>query len=347
MSEAIDDHDDQEILKSLNDRMFLQEHMVDGKVRAAAHKGYGDMYLFHIEQFVKKIESGQGEFTLNKSYYRDINDWLGRYSDLYHYSPRVEVFYEACKDIRLMQNDSETVASTDSKWSMNLLRTLTDDIRARCQSHEFRGKERFRKINAQRREQQALAAEEALFTLKSRWLVLSLTLGFKKEFRDGITLQMLQRYRNRLFASRRYNTLMSGIEWFAWKIEQGQDTGLHLHVILFYSTEHNHDEYLAKRIGEYWSDQITDGKGDYWNSNQAWLKPRYANYGHGIGVGQINWNDAQKRESLRKNLVYLTKAEQYLMIKDTKGIRTFDMARVPKRIKAGRPRIVGQSLTIE
>jgi hypothetical protein len=111
-----------------------------------------------------------------------------------------------------------------------------------------------------------------------------------------------------------------------------------LHAILFYSANHNHDENIAEKISAYWCNEITDGKGACWNSNRSWLKHRYAEHGHGVGVGQIDWDDSEMREALRKNLIYLAKADQYLMIRGTGGVRTFDMSRMPKRIKSGRPR---------
>lgn len=61
--------------------------------------------------------------------------------------------------------------------------------------------------------------------------------------------------------------------------------------------------------------------------------------GHGIGVGQIDWWDTEKREALRKNLIYLAKAEQYLLSWSTERIHTFGMGKVPKKVKVGRPRI--------
>lgn len=61
--------------------------------------------------------------------------------------------------------------------------------------------------------------------------------------------------------------------------------------------------------------------------------------GHGIGVGQIDWCDREKRKALRKNLIYLAKAEQYLLSWSTERIHAFGMAKTPKKVKAGRPRI--------
>lgn len=92
---------------------------------------------------------------------------------------------------------------------------------------------------------------------------------------------------------------------------------------------------------------MTEGKGAYWNSNQAWLKRRYEKRGHGIGVGQINWDDTEKRQALRVNLVYLAKAEQHLMIQGPESVRTFDMGQVPKKIKSGRPRGDADAITTD
>ncbi|KAE8758440.1 response regulator [Paraburkholderia madseniana] len=95
---------------------------------------------------------------------------------------------------------------------------------------------------------------------------------------------------------------MPGIRNYVLAIEQGEDTGLHLHVILYYSAKHRRDVSLAQRIGEYWADVVTGGKGDYWNSNAR--KAFHARHGQGIGAGQIDRKDTAKRESLRKNLLY-------------------------------------------
>jgi len=45
------------------------------------------------------------------------------------------------------------------------------------------------------------------------------------------------------------------------------------------------------------------------------------------------------RESLRVNLKYLVKAEQYFQIKAEGKVRTFDMSDVPKKLKSGCPRV--------
>ncbi|MEX3930362.1 hypothetical protein AB4Y32_00860 [Paraburkholderia phymatum] len=343
--------------------MNLEETDVDGKRKTIIHKGYASRHLFNIEKFVQSIETGRGGFVeeitrysrvkkihelfLGKRYYRYVNDWLQRYSEVHRYSARVDAFYDVCNELGLIGQrtfwfgEPGDLARADGVRYMDVFNMLIELIRVRCQSREFKERERLRKMNARRNEQRVLGLEEAMFSLetgRSRWLVLSLTLRYKPKFRRWITLETIQEHRERFFAARRFNKLMSGIKNYVWAIEQGEDTGLHLHVILFYSADHNRDEYIGQQIGEYWADVVTEGKGDYWNSNAQWLKKSYKKK-RGVGVGQINWNDAEKRKTLRENLVYLAKAEQYVMITGAERIRTFDMGQVPKKMKAGRPRV--------
>lgn len=365
MYEIIEDQEDLEVIARLDERLNLEETDVDGKRKTIIHKGYASRHLFDIEKFVKAIQRGwKGGFVeetsrynrittirelyLGKNYYRSLNDWIERYSSLYRYSARVDVFYDVCKTMGLIGQynfsfkEPGEVARADGARYMDAFNMLIEEISVRCQSREFRERERLRLLNAKRNVENVLAMEKAMFsadTGRSRWLVLSLTLRYKPTYRRWITPEIIQQHRERFFAARRFNKLMSGIGNYVWAIEQGEDTGLHLHVILFYSGDHNHDEFIAKQIGEYWVDVVTEGKGDCWNSNQGWLKKSYENRGHGVGVGQIDWNDTKKREALRKNLVYLAKAEQYLMSWSVERIRTFDMGQEPKKLKAGRPRV--------
>lgn len=363
MYEINEDQEALEVIVRLDERMNLEQTDVQGKRTTIIHKGYGARHLFHIEKFVRDIEKGwKGgfidetsryskvkkirELRLGKCYYRLASDWLERYSDLYCYSARVEVFYDVCKEFELIGKypfcfgePGEMVA--DGLRYMHLFNMLIDEIRARCQTREFKERERQRELNAEQNKQNVLAMEDEMFspeTGRSRWLILSLTLGYKPKFRRWITPQTVQQHRDRLFDARRFNKLISGIKNYVWAIEQGEDTGLHMHVILFYSADHNHDEFIAKRIGDYWENVVTEGRGDYWNSNEAWLKARYK-YRHGVGVGQINWNETEKREALRKLLAYLAKAEQYLMLKAAEGMHTFGMGRAPTKVKSGRPRV--------
>ncbi|MBP0635905.1 inovirus-type Gp2 protein [Cupriavidus sp. AcVe19-6a] len=359
MSQKTEDREMLEVIVRRNERSNFEQIDVGGKIMTVLHKGYAERYPFDIEKFVQDIEAScEGgfiaevtrygierirELDLGRQYYDLLNSWLQQYSDIFSYSARVELFYDVCKELGLIGDypfwfdEPGDTDGADGVRYMELFNVLIEQIRVRCQSREFKERERLRKKNAERNMRNVLAMEEAMFEAKSRWLILSLTLAYKPEFRGEITPETIQEHRDRFFAARRCNKLMSGVRNYVWTIEQGEQTGLHLHVILFYSPDSNHDEFIARQIGEYWVDVVTGGRGDYWNSNDGRLKRKYEKRGHGIGVGQINRGDG-KRKALQKNLTYLAKAQQYVMIRGAERIRTFDMGRVPQKVKSGRPR---------
>ncbi|RRW87962.1 inovirus Gp2 family protein [Pandoraea apista] len=360
-----EDHEAVEVITRLGKRIHLDVSDLGGERKLTIHKGFRSSHLYRIERFVKEIEQGRTDSFairydgvgilpvlqkchLGKVHYPRLNDWIEHYSDLYRYSAHVEVFYDACKELGLLGTprfafgQPDTYPLRGNMRYMDIFDRLIESIRVRCQAREFKERKRLRLLNAERNKQNVIALEEGMFdeqSGRSRWLILSLTLRYKPEYRDQITPELIQEHRDRLFGAKRTNKLIGGIVNQVWAIEQGEDTGLHLHVILFYSADHNHDEHIAKLIGEYWVEVVTKGMGDYWNSNAGALKAGYKKRGHGIGVGQINWNDAEKRDALRTNLVYLAKAEQYLMLKSADRVKAFGMGELPQKVKSGRPRI--------
>lgn len=359
-----EDHEAVEVIARLDKRINIEISDLAGERTVTFHKGFRSSHLYRIEKFVKEIELGRTdafaiqyggagilpvlqERYLGKQYYPRLNNWLERYSDLYRYSARVEVFYDACKELgligtrRFVFGDPREYVHASNVRYMEVFDRLIKSIRERCKAREFRERERLRLVNSKRNERNVLALEAGMYgecTGKSRWLVLSLTLRYKRRFRNQITPELIQEHRDRLFGAKRTNKLIGGIVNQVWAIEQGEDTGLHLHVILFYSADHNRDEYIAKQIGEYWVNVVTQGMGDYWNSNAGALKEGYKKRGHGVGVGQIDWDETEARDALRKNLMYLAKAEQYLMLKSANRIKTFGMGKLPQKVKSGRPR---------
>lgn len=181
---------------------------------------------------------------------------------------------------------------------------------------------------SQRNVDRVLQLEQAMFESRSRYLILVLTLNYQEHYRHLISLETIQQHRDMLLNNRRSNQLLSKIEGYAWKIEEGQNSGgLHLHIVVFYSGQHRADIQIAQSIGEYWVNVVTRGIGAYWNSNA--LKGLHAQYGHGIGTGQIDRNDHAKREALRANLAYLAKDDQYVTSKASPHERMFGTSQFP------------------
>lgn len=181
---------------------------------------------------------------------------------------------------------------------------------------------------AQRNLDRILQLEEAMFLRRSRYLVLVLTLSYQEAYKHWITLETIQQHRDQLLKNQRSNRLLQDIEGYAWKIEEGPTSGLHLHIVIFYSGKHQADVYFAQSIGEYWVNVITAGMGCYWNSNAH--KEFHVRYGHGDGTGQINRDDHAKRGALRLNLMYLVKDEQSVSNKANRYERMFGTSQPPR-----------------
>lgn len=186
-----------------------------------------------------------------------------------------------------------------------------------------------RSRQSQRNASRVMQFEQTMFDHRSRYLVIVLTLNYQKAYRNWISLEVIQQHRDQFLKNQRSNQLLAGIEGYVWKIEEGENSGgLHMHLVIFYSGKHRADVLIAQAIGEYWKHEITGGIGDYRNSNSE--KDRHALYGHGIGTGQINRNDLEKRASLLKNLLYLIKDEQRVSSKTSPHHRLFGTSQFPR-----------------
>lgn len=164
------------------------------------------------------------------------------------------------------------------------------------------------KQKANRLAEQGIALEQAMYEKRSRYLILFLTLNYKVEYRDDVTIDELCKHRDRLIRNIECNSLLSAIKAYIWKLEEGQDAGLHIHLLIFYSGAHREDILIARSIGEYWANNATRGLGAYWNSNAD--KIHYQRRGWFVGVGQIDRRDKDGREGIRSIIRYMGKSEQ-------------------------------------
>lgn len=119
----------------------------------------------------------------------------------------------------------------------------------------------------------------------------------------------------------------------------GDTKGFHYHLVLFFNGQnHEDDEYIAKKISDYWEIVITKGEGYCFNSNQE--KRRYERENRDIGIGMIEYHDLEKRKYLLQNMKYVTKTDQYIKLKNSPKTRTFGRGTMPEvdDVPLGRPR---------
>lgn len=149
---------------------------------------------------------------------------------------------------------------------------------------------------------------DALFERYSRLLVLRVDLSYWKE--SAKTAQAVAKQdRERLFGNARSNKLFDDMVGYIWKLEHGPEKGFHYHMMFFFDgSKVREDVTLARRVGEYWSDVVTKGRGLYFNcnANKFGYKTR--------GVGMIDHTDAQLRKGLREAVIYLTKTDLYMKL---------------------------------
>jgi hypothetical protein len=103
------------------------------------------------------------------------------------------------------------------------------------------------------------------------------------------------------------------------KIEYGLSKGYHAHMLLLLNGhKHQQDISIAKKLGEEWLNEITQGSGIYWNCNAH--KDRYQNK----AIGMIHRKDQVQRGFLEsKVLTYLIKHDAPLEILKERPFRKF------------------------
>lgn len=280
---------------------------------------------------------GKRYFYALKAFYRDYV-----FAARYVYSPHVSAVSEAFRALGLHPHvftfgDPGSIERTTGKTHGEVFNNVITKVAEIVASKQFRDRLRVRKRNAERNEETGLEIEQKVFANRSRQLVLMLHFGYQEQYRSQVRLEEIQKHRKKFFNNCRSNKLLGGICDYLWKLEEGDESGLHLHVLIFYTADSCRDVYIAQQLGEYWKNVVTEGKGQYWNSNAN--KAFHEKYGHGIGTGEINWDDDAKREALRENIRYMTKADQFLKIKCGEHSRLFGTSQVEEKKKPGRPRV--------
>lgn len=154
-----------------------------------------------------------------------------------------------------------------------------------------------------------------LFKLHPRLLVLRIDLHHKKDA-DNRYLTEIERNEKywqikgdlaHLFMNMRSKpSIFKHMFGYAWKLEHTPETGFHYHTFFFFNEKKvHHDVILAKKIGDYWANKITIGRGRYYSCNGN--KHSYKL----LGIGKIKRNDAKLRQGLEKAVAYVTKVEGY------------------------------------
>ncbi|MFV8871277.1 YagK/YfjJ domain-containing protein [Serratia fonticola] len=176
---------------------------------------------------------------------------------------------------------------------------------------------------------------DSLSAQYARLLVVRVDLTYRKDAKVMITADLARQHRQRFFKNLQAHRLFRACVGYIWKLEYGRYKGFHYHLLVFYDgAQVRQDVTLARLLGEYWRDVITDGVGYYYNCNA--YKERYRI----PGIGMLHHTDTAKREGLNITINYLCKVDTFARLVLPNSARTFGRGERTQRpmTRRGRPR---------
>ena len=177
---------------------------------------------------------------------------------------------------------------------------------------------------------------DSLLENNSKICAIRVDLKYKQEFAEDVGLDVINRDLKRMLDNRRSNKNVFGNNLgYVIKKEVSDNGNLHLHALFLEDgNKVQKAAYKADQIGQYWSENITKGKGCYENCNRR-------NYENN-GIGIIDYKDKEKVNNLKEHVVsYFYKADEQSItpIKTNPKDRAIVRGTIPKpKSNAGRPR---------
>lgn len=192
--------------------------------------------------------------------------------------------------------------------------------------------------NSQRMMESTATYIDDLFDIYSKMDFIRLDLSYTKEHAREASLEDINQDLTHLLNNRRTKpSIFKNMVGHIFKKEFTEDKGPHIHsLFIFDGQKVRKDEFIGEKIGKYWKNEITDGKGIYYNCNRE--KDKYAF----CALGTIDHTDDAKRTVLKeKAIAYLCKEEQSVgPIKQSGNERSFTRGIAPRKMSnAGRPRL--------
>ena len=187
-----------------------------------------------------------------------------------------------------------------------------------------------------RRKQSTEKYIDALLENNSKLCAIRVDLKYKKEFAKDISLDVINRDLKRMLDNRRSNKNVFGNNLgYVIKKEVSDNGNLHLHALFLEDgNKVQKAAYKADQIGQYWSENITKGKGCYENCNRR-------NYENN-GIGMVDYKDKEKVNNLKEHVVsyfYKTITQSIDENKSNPKDRAIVRGTMPKpKSNAGRPR---------
>lgn len=241
----------------------------------------------------------------------------------YDYSENLELFIDACHDIRL-EYDGYRYICPDPEGSGSFLsepetmNLLVERIRDLSRLDDYRRRSADRRYQAKRQAEDVQAFVERVMDRYSKTLVLRVNLYYREAARQWLSIEQVFEDMNRLARARRSHPIFEHLVGSIVRVEQGQDQGFHLHVAFFFNGSEVFRQFrIAERIGELWN-EITQNRGYWHDSSRDFTGDEDLR-----GTGMFRRSDSKGRKAVANLMTYLVKdKQQYLRIKPA-GARAY------------------------
>lgn len=301
----------QKLIKSKGDAFWI-EAVADGVARVACNK------MGELLWGIVKLQIPDGP----------------RVHELYAFEPYIELAVKCLKEFgvyQLLSGPFFDESVEDAAARMSHLNQCVDKIRQEVKSEQFLSRLNSYQRSSNKNYKELTEYVDVLFDYYARLLVLRVDLSYSKG-NSSTTQAQAARDLKHLLGNARANKMFSAMVGYIWKLEHGAEKGFHYHMMFFFDgSKVREDGTLAKRIGGYWIDVVTKGRGLYYNCNA--VKRSYKS----CGIGMVDHVDTELREGLRKALIYLTKTDLYMKLQ-TEGRGMGKGNRPGPKDSRGRPR---------
>lgn len=177
---------------------------------------------------------------------------------------------------------------------------------------------------------------DALQKKHSKLLIVRVDLSYGEN--KDVTLEQANKDFNRLLNNRRGKPkIFKHNVGYTEMVEYTEKKGIHFHTaFIFDGQKVSKDQIKGEQLGVHWRDNITNGKGIYYNCNRN-------DYGEHHGIGMLEHHDKEKRKNTDEALAYLCKDDENQDIQkvnqNNTTIKQFRRGRMPQNLsKQGRPR---------
>lgn len=337
-------------------KKFFRDY--EPSIKKTHHDEDGFDRLIEIEQFVamcikeeapgflpmpnKPVRFSYAPTPLASLFYEKVNEWMRLYRPHLHYSPLIDLFFQSCIDLRIAHEPLQAPYSTHSGGTAHAVRfnELIERIRSVGLSKPYRDHTNEARSRAMDQFIRWVKNVDYLFDhVRSRMIVIRLDLFYRRDVAVLIEPEEADSDFKRFLANMKGKpTLFDDMLYYVWKAEQSRSGAYHYHFLLFFTNDRLlKDDYRSKQIGEYWQNEITQGRGAYFNANLSTEKAKHKK----LAIGRIECSDHDKREHLKYIFAYFCKDDQSLRVKVSKKTRSFGSSSVPliDKQRGGRPRV--------